>query len=388
MVTRDDLIPLTEPKELAVSLFLPTERAGPPIRENPIRMKNRIQEVRHILRSHDWDDRRIDELLEPAIKLADDRLYWREQLGGLAMFLSEGEEHRLKVESSLPALSVIGSRYHLKPLLPQLEDGGNYWVLAGSLGESRLFEVAGDQVFETELPEGTPASLEDALRFSDREPEHQTVRRHTGARPGSGSGKTMLNQGRGGGAEYPDRKTDILYFFQQLDDGVREVIAGSHMPLVFVGVDYLFPIYREANRYPRLVEEAFVTGNPDQWDANEIRQRSWDAVRELFDRPRREALERYASLAGTGNTGDSLEEVIPAALSGRVETLFVTNDINVWGTYDPEARKLERLEQATLESEDLTDRAAVEALKTSARIFTLPGDEMPGNGGVAAIYRF
>jgi len=40
-------------------------------------------------------------------------------------------------------------------------------------------------------------------------------------------------------------------------------------PLVLAGVEYLFPIYQEANTYPDLVEEG-ITGNPENLKPEEL----------------------------------------------------------------------------------------------------------------------
>lgn len=385
MITREDLVSLSGPKEgLAVSFYLPTQRVGKPTRENSIRMKNRIKEVRDRLDERGWDDRDIDGLLAPALNLLDDYEFWQHQLDGLAMFMAEGEEHRLQVERDLPDLSVIGHRYHLKPLIPLLNQQDSFFVLAASLGKSRLFEVNREVAKEVDLPEDTPRSLAQSLRFTEDDPD-PTVRHQLSSR---GTSREQEAASHGSGPEQPDRKAEILTFFRMLDNGVREAIAGTEKPLMFMGVEYLHPIYQEANHYPHLFDGEWVRGNPDQWGPEEIRNHSWPAVAERFERPRREAEAKYRELAGTGSTGDGLEEVILAGVDGRVDTLFVALDRARWGTFDVEARRVSETGLNSEDAEELLDRAAVEALRTGAAVFPLPFEEMPSESEVAAIYRF
>ncbi|MEX2534137.1 MAG: hypothetical protein WD273_00935 [Trueperaceae bacterium] len=390
MITRDDLVSLSEPKEgLAVSFYLPTQRAGKPTRENPIRMKNRIKEVRAQLDSRGWDDRDIDGLIAPALTLLEDYEFWQHQLDGLAMFMAEGEEHRLQVERDLPDLSVVGKRYHLKPLIPLLNQQDSYYVLAASLGKTRLFEVDRGGAKEIDLPEDTPRSLAQSLRFTDDDPD-PTVRHQLSSR---GQSREHEAASHGSGPEQPDRKAEILTFFRMLDNGVREVIAGTEKPLMFMGVEYLHPIYEEANHYPHLFEGEWVRGNPDQWGPDEIQKHSWDAVAERFEQPRKNAEAHYHELAGTGSTGDELEEVIVAGIDGRVDTLFVALDRQRLGAFDAQARAISEIGSdgdaaGVGEFEDLLDRAAVEALRTGAAVFPLPFEEMPSESELAAIYRY
>ena len=384
MITREDLVSLSGPKQgLAVSFYLPTQRAGKPTRENSIRMKNRIKEVRDRLDEKGWDDREIDRLLAPALELLEDYEFWQHQLDGLAMFLTEGEEHRLQVERDVPDLSVIGHRYHLKPLIPLLNQQESFYALAVSLGKTRLFEVDREGAREVDLPEDTPRSLAQSLRFTDDDPD-PTVRHHLTSR---GTSREQEAASFGSGPEQPDRKEEILEFFKMLDNGVREVVAGTERPLLFMGVDYLRPIFEEANHYQHLLPE-WVKGNPDQWGADEIKEQAWEAVADRMERPRREAEAKYRELAGTGNTGDELEEVIVAGIDGRIDTLFVALDRARWGTFDPEKRSIEETGMNAVDAEDLLDRAAVEALRTGAAVFPLPYEEMPGESEVAAIYRY
>ncbi|HEX7003972.1 MAG TPA: hypothetical protein VF168_07280 [Trueperaceae bacterium] len=386
MITREDLVSLSGPKEgLAVSFYLPTQRAGKPTRENHIRMKNRIKEVRDQLDERGWDDRDIDGLLAPALDLLDDYEFWQHQLDGLAMFMAEGgEEHRLKVERELPDLSVIGHRYHLKPLIPLLNQQESFYVLAASLGKTRLFEVNREEAREVDLPEDTPRSLAQSLRFTDDDPD-PTVRHQLRSRGTSREDEASYH---GSGPEQPDRKEEILEFFRMLDNGVKEVVAGTEKPLLFMGVDYLRPIYQEANHYPHLLQEEWVKGNPDQWSPDEVKEHAWQAVAERFERPRKEAEAKFHELAGTGSTGDELEEIITAGIDGRVDTLFVALDRARWGTFDAEARKLMESDPNSDDVEELLDRAAVEALRTGAAVFPLPYEEMPSESEVAAIYRY
>jgi hypothetical protein len=385
VITREDLVSLSDPKPgLAVSFYLPTQRAGKPTRENSIRMKNRIIEVRQQLDGRGWDPKDIDELLAPALDLLEDYDFWQHQKDGLAMFMADGEEHRLQVERDLPDLSVVGSRFHLKPLIPVINEQEKFYVLAASLGKTRLFEVDRLSAQELDLPEDTPRSLAQALRFTDEDPD-PTVRHHLSSR---GTSREAEASSFGSGPEAPDRKMEILTFFRMLDNGVREVLAGTGRPLLFMGVDYLHPLFKEANHYPHLVEGDWVKGNPDQWSADEIGRLAWDTLKARFDQPRRDAEARYVEMEGTGSTGEDLEEVINAGRDGRIDTLFVALDQQHWGTYDEDARTIGNAEPTSADAEELIDRAAVEALRTGAAVYPVPAAQVPSGKEVAAIYRY
>jgi Bacterial archaeo-eukaryotic release factor family 3 len=115
---------------------------------------------------------------------------------------------------------------------------------------------------------------------------------------------------------------------------VRELLKGSKVPLVLVGVDYLLPIYREASKYPYIIDQG-VTGNPERLKPEELHERAWDAVQPRFSEAQQKAAARYRQLAGTGQTSRDVREIVVAAYSGRVETLFATSGAQRWGVFDP-----------------------------------------------------
>jgi hypothetical protein len=53
---------------------------------------------------------------------------------------------------------------------------------------------------------------------------------------------------------------------------------------------------------------------------------------------RAEAATRYRSLASTPQTSADLREIVRTAHEGRVAELFLAEDAERWGTFDPESR--------------------------------------------------
>ena len=114
-------------------------------------------------------------------------------------------------------------------------------------------EGTGRNVQEIEL-ESVPKSLDEALQYDELEKQ---VRFRTGSVSG-GTGMAMVS-GHGGVAD--DTKDNLLKYFRLIDRGLHDLLRDERAPLVLAGVEYLFPIYREANTYPHLIEEG-IPGNP------------------------------------------------------------------------------------------------------------------------------
>ena len=83
---------------------------------------------------------------------------------------------------------------------------------------------------------------------------------------------------------------------------------------------------------------------------------------------------------------EKLEEILPAASSGRVGVLFVCTNNGHSGKLATDSKVI-NADHGVNGAEDLIDRAAIETLRTNGQIVVVKPDEMPGKGELAAIYR-
>ena len=77
-----------------------------------------------------------------------------------------------------------------------------------------------------------------------------------------------------------------------------------------------------------------------------------------------------------------------AAVNGRVETLIVPIGVQKWGRYITETDSVEFEREATQENDDLLNFAAVHTLLNSGNVYVVPREQFPGQGEIAAIFRY
>jgi hypothetical protein len=390
ILKRDDLKRLSEKRDgWHVSIFMPTHRAGAETQQDPIRLKNLLGQAEERLLASDRDRGRrglrapeAKALLEPASRLVQDSLFWQRQSDGLAIFISSEIAQHYRLPFEFEDLVVVADRFHMKPLLRLLSGDGRFYVLALSQDQVRLLQGSRYSVGDVEL-KSVPSSLAEALRFDDPE---RRLQFHTASGPTGGKGgRPAMFYGQG--APSQDEKGDILRYFQKLDQGLQELLADEQAPLVLAGVDYLLPLYREANTYPHLVEKG-VEGNPENLSAKELHQRAWAIVQPRFLGEREVAAERFRQLAGTEKASDDLVEIVPAAHHGRVETLFVALDLQQWGEYDPATNEVRLRQEFEPGAQDLLDLAAVQALLHGGSIYAVEPAQMPAGASLAALFRY
>jgi hypothetical protein len=376
LVTREDLKALlAEHPSPCISLFMPTHRGG--AEEDPIRWRKSWAEAEERLVHGGWRAAEVKELLAPGRRLLEDITFWKNQSDGLAAFLAPHFLRVFRLPLALKDGVVVANRFSVVPLLPLLSGNGRFFVLALSQNAVRLLEGTRYSVSEVDL-KGVPRNLAEALITHDRD---EPLTFHV--RPTSGGGWGVIFEGHGVGID--DKKEDLLRYFQRIDQGLHPLLRQEKSPLVLAAVDYLQPIYRQANTYPELLEQG-IEGNPDRLSNQELHDRSWPLVKPLFEKAQESAASQYRQLARTGHTSSNLEKVVVAAYEGRVETLFVALGRQAWGVVNPSAAHVELHEQPSFGDVDLLDFAAAQTLAHGGTVYAVEPEQVPSNTNVAATF--
>lgn len=358
-----------------VSIFMPTLRGGVQSQQNPIRFKNMLREAEERLVASGLRPPEAKELLEPAQKLLQDGPFWR-QSNGIALFLSPKTYRYYRLPFDFEELLVVSDRFNVKPLLRLPATAERFYILALSQNRVRLFEGVNRKISEIDLEiEDIPKSLAEAMKYDDVESERQA---HSGSQ-----GKLLFH----GNAPGDDAKVNILRYFQQIDRGLKDVLRDKQAPLLLAGVGYLLSIYKEVNNYPYLLQEG-IEGSPDRMEAEELYERAVAVLEPYSLKARQEAVDQYKQAAGTGLTSNGVKEIVPAAYYGRVDVLFVNNELHLWGAFDPDTNVVELKPKAEHGNGDLLDLAAVHTILNGGVVYAVKHEEMPENVLLAAVYRY
>lgn len=377
ILTRDSLLSLMEVQnKRCISIYMPTPWVGAEIQQNQIRFRNMLRSAEENLLSLGLRQGEVDAMLNPGLALLKNTPFWRKQNDGLAAFISSDLFRVYRLPLAFPELVVSSDRFHLKPLFPLLSNGGGrFYVLAVSMKYVRFLQGARNCAIELEL-KNTPRSLAETVRYdtSDRQVRSQPTRRGASTFHGHGVWEDLT-------------KESILRYFQQIDKGLQELLRNERSPLVFAGVDYLFPIFKEATSYPHLIDQA-ITGNPDEMRTSELGALAWKVVQPFYERAVKDALELYKQSLGTGLASNNMEEIVPAASDGKVGYLFVTAGRQQWGSFNAQTKQMVLLEKPRQGSEDILDAASVQTYLNGGIVYLLGQDKMPDKSPMAAIFRY
>jgi hypothetical protein len=359
---------------------MPTHRVSTENQQDRTRLKNLIRQAQESLQAYGLRPAEAESLLEPATNLLGAIPFWKDKRDGMALFLSPGGFRHYQLPARFEPLVVVAHRFHLKPLLSFL--GGNeFFVLALSQNAVRLFEGSRFGLSALDDLEGVPKSLADALKY-DELIKQQQFRTGIGVGGARGERAAMFH-----GQSADDAKDRILRYFRQIDQGLQDFLREEQAPLVLAGVEYLLPIYKEANTYQHLLSEG-ITGNPEGVSPEELHRQAWALVEPYFKREQERAAARYRQLAGTGKTSQDPREIVPAAYHGRVEFLFVAVGRQQWGDYDPGANQVHLHPEPQAGSFDILDLAATQTLLHGGAVYAVEPGEIPEEAQLAAVFRY
>jgi hypothetical protein len=362
-----------------VSIYMPTVRAGQQTLQNPIRFKNLMREAESRLRERGMNAHEAAAFLDPALHRLGDDAFWQHQDAGLSVFIAGSAFQNYRLPIDFPELVMVQDRFYIKPLLPALTEDERFYILALSQNRARLLEGGRHSAREVELQD-VPRSLVDALG-NELTPQHLAFHGATGA----GAGERPSHKGEVASGPEDDIKSEIRQYLKQLNQGLKQYLCAGQ-PLVLAGVEYLLAIYRQETDYKSIA--GTIAGNFDVESPQKLHEQAWPIVEPYFARARQDALMRYAELTGTGRAVNGLEEIVLAGSEGRIDTLFIARDIQHWGKFDADARKVHVHEKPQAGDEDLLDLVAAHTFLNNGRVFVLLKDEVPDGQPQAAILRY
>jgi len=366
--------------ETAVSLTLPTHIVGETGLQDVIVLKNLITRAEDRLASQGMGPVEARELLARAASLPNDAEFWNRRSEGLAVFVSAGLFRTYRLPLALNESCTVGRRLSIKSLVPAVDRGERYLVLALSQNHLQLFEATSTGIDKVTV-KGLPKNKQEALHVDSVDRGQQV---HMGMRGGP-SKQAAVFHGQGG--EKDTAKTDLEQFFRVAGRALEPMLSHESAPLLLAGVDYLLPIFRQTCCYPQLVER-HLRGNCDLLTNQQLHEHSWIIMREYFDRPRRDALQRLRALLGTGKASADPADVATAAATGKIEVLLSDVGQEQPGVFEPKASRAAICAAPSDGSEDLVNFAIAETLLHGGTVWSAAANDLPNGAPMGAIYRY
>jgi hypothetical protein len=374
--TLDQLINIQS--EICISLYIPTYRAGNSL-EDKIRFKNILNDTRDNLQKRGMSKKEALRFLAKGYELLDRDKFWLEQSDGLAVFISDGHFSHYVLPLDFEIRSIIDNIFYIRPLLPLFSEDKRFFLLALSQNKVRFFEANRYSITPVIIDDIVPANMEVALRLDE---PAGTLQMH-GATSSRGS---AIFHGQGIGKDHHIKR--LSDYFTLVDEGLMTMLHDEKAPMLIATVDSNFPIYQEVSQYPALMN-VNISGNPDHMDPIELHERAWHIMRPIEQEERKQASMDFRDKLSTGKASVDPSVIVPAAIAGKVEHVFLDSKAMLYGRYMESLHKVEINDRKQPDNQELLEVIARKVFEQGGTVFNVDRSEFPmSQSPVNATMRF
>lgn len=373
---------LTVESDPSLSIYLPTHEKGAATKEDPIRFKNLLRQCERQLKHRGFTGVPLRRLFQSAQAMLDASQAWHYLERALAVFISTDLFRAFTLPFECSEQAWVGTRFHVKPLVPLWDAECRFCVLALSQGQAKLYDADRRGLAEKVLSHA-PRDLDEFLRYDEAQVHLQcrTVP------SGKSTGTDAVFHGQGNVADDARHKRTVDEYVKAVRNAVEDHLAGDHRPLVLAAPAYIQSVYREASRYSYLLPAPVVLA-PDRLSEAQLHDAARDAAVPYFQQHVKARLAQYHHLLEQGQALAKAEDVVAAAQAGRVDTLLVDPAAHAWA--DPDTPGLDPDEPAepAQNRRDLLDVAVRWTLTQGGNVYAVARHDLRSQSPAGAILRY
>jgi len=345
----------------ALTITLPTHRTSPDNRQDPIRVKNLVEQAASRLLA-EFSKRDIAPLLDRLEKLTEE-IDYRYTLDGLALFVNRDFARAAQLPFTLKERVNVGETFLTRDLVFAMNRTPRYWVLALSEKPTRLYEATRDDL--TEIQDG---------------------------------GFPITHEGPGGEQSLPGgfgikksayRDEYHRKFFRQIDTAFKPFLADDPLPLAVVGVDRFLAFFNEVTDYKNSILTT-LQGSHDKTSPHELGKLIWTQVEDALTEQRQQVLSELDKAIGERKSASTIGEVWRLAKEGRGHLLLVEEDFHFPAKVDETGNHLAPADDVT--APDVMDDAVDEIIETvlskQGRVVFLENGQLEAHQRIALILRY
>ena len=366
-----------------VSLYLPTHGSAPGDESDRIEFEALVEQARAKLAQE--RERReykgVDERLAYAAEHFDD-LMSPAPGGSLAVLAGNDRTYIYRLGYEAGPLAFVGERFYVKPLLKNSQFGSHYFLLG--LSADRFAFVHGDfgSLERVELPR----DVLDA--FSEEFP--LVYDGHEGALDYS-SLENHMPPYHGWKSRNDVRKEEAGKFFQYVNKAVTDyLVAGTDLPVILVSLPEHQSAFRRISTIPHLLDEG-IEKDIGGIEAPELLADAKAVIEHVREARATELLEKFGDAEAHGGASSDLKAIGLALVERKVRALFLAEGAYIPGGFDEQTGEVflfEREPHGRFQGPELADGFVRAALAQDADVFELPAEKIPGDSGIAALYRY
>ena len=365
----------------SISIYIPTHRSGKDVIEklDTKVLKNELKLVKNKLQQNELNENQIESFVAPIQELLENSGFWRKQTDGLTIFLGKDFFETYKLPIHFEPFNYVGSSFYLKQLMPIFVGDGTFYFMVLQLEDVKLYKMTRESITEVKINHLIPLRLEESVGYDYEEKGLQFRSQNMSYGSVTYHGHSESDH---------DHKDEILRYFREINKGLMTLLENENSPMLVASQDYLFSIYKGVNTYKYLLEN-HVTCDSEETDKFLLHKKAWKIMDPIFDKERIEKIDRFKQFDSTERTSSDINDILPAAFQGKIDTLFVEKGKDIFGIYDEIKHKVEVRENPEITTVSLLNMAAIKTFLKGGKVYLMDRDDMPNPySKVNALYRF
>ena len=142
-----------------ISIYMPAHKGSGDRAQDRLRLRHLLRRAEDQLIAQGQRAPAVADLVAPITRLLEDDLAWRDQTGGLALFLAPGVFDAYQAPFAFSESVTVGDHFYLRPLLPLLSYTGIFFVLALSQNQVRLLRCTASNTLPVRSTSRTPGAI-------------------------------------------------------------------------------------------------------------------------------------------------------------------------------------------------------------------------------------
>jgi hypothetical protein len=370
----------------SVSIYMPVYLEDKEIQQNPIRLKNLLGKAGGKLLDAGVDEDELLKIFQPVKHFMEDLSFWQKPAKGMAMFVDSEGYRQYWLPQDPGEIALTGDQFYVKPLISLIQENRLFYVLALNLKNVQLWRCNRYSREEVSLKD-VSISIEELLKYEDPE---KSLQFHTGT---GGSGKRpAIFHGHGTAGDDTRQKKIILQFFKTLDKELRKQGFYQRMkeesaPLLLAGIESHAGMFLDIAGYPGTMKD-YIAKNPEDLNDERLLDQAWKIVGGELEKDKAEIIDKYWQSGDNRMEDNDPSEILKAAASKQIDTLFTIPNNDRWGLFDPDRMvvKVDALRESG--DNELVNLAIIHTLRNGGNVYILDKEKMPGEKDMAAILRF
>lgn len=362
------------------SIYISPAREDPEAREikNRIKLKNSIKSIKSELMQLHFSEEAADKFVQPAYQIMEDSLLLRNLWSGLVIYFNQHTFDYFMIPDCWSDFAYVGEEFYLLPLLPPIYHNKSFYILSLDLQGVRLFHADRFNINEISVKDFIPETMEEAIGFDfkDRIFHHKS---------GAGSGGKGVFHGHAMGDE--EKKKERRKFLEHVNNGLMKILHAKDEPLIVASEEYLFATFREICDYKYILEESISHQPGDGW-IDHLHEQGWNVMEKQMHRHQEEKIKTFRE-THSKHKARSLNEIVPGAIQGKVNTLFVNKETYKWGKINAHNLNVHFHDKKQPGDKEMLNYTALETFFKGGELHFLSSDQMPPESDkLCAIYRF